>query len=148
MFLIMFVKLCVVVWKVKLSCLHSEISFCIYISNNLHIFSCMYIAVTTVPGLILLVGSNQSVEFKDIVKIGRTHTQDATPLTLGQEFSGYTTQVIYHFCIIFSYLLLVHISLLFVLASDDCCLVCRWSMELIVSCAHYPTCIRLETHIK
>lgn len=35
----------------------------------------------------------QSVEFKDIVKIGRTHTQDATPLTLGQEFSGYTTQV-------------------------------------------------------
>ena len=36
---------------------------------------------------------HQSVEFKDIVKIGRTHTQDATPLTLGQEFSGYTTQV-------------------------------------------------------
>ncbi|KAF5937314.1 hypothetical protein HYC85_024820 [Camellia sinensis] len=33
-----------------------------------------------------------SVEFKDIIKIGRTHTQDATPLTLGQEFSGYTTQ--------------------------------------------------------
>ncbi|HEY5046748.1 MAG TPA: class II fumarate hydratase [Rhizomicrobium sp.] len=31
--------------------------------------------------------------WKDIVKIGRTHTQDATPLTLGQEFSGYTTQV-------------------------------------------------------
>ncbi|KAB2068670.1 hypothetical protein ES319_A08G047300v1 [Gossypium barbadense] len=36
-----------------------------------------------------------SVEFKDIVKIGRTHTQDATPLTLGQEFSGYATQVKY-----------------------------------------------------
>src|SRR5580692_7716522 len=32
-------------------------------------------------------------EFKDIIKIGRTHTQDATPLTLGQEFSGYTQQV-------------------------------------------------------
>src|SRR5580693_8107930 len=29
----------------------------------------------------------------DIIKIGRTHTQDATPLTLGQEFSGYTTQI-------------------------------------------------------
>ena len=29
----------------------------------------------------------------DIIKIGRTHTQDATPITLGQEFSGYTTQV-------------------------------------------------------
>lgn len=40
----------------------------------------------------------QSVEFKDIVKIGRTHTQDATPLTLGQEFSGYTTQVSSSYC--------------------------------------------------
>src|ERR1700745_2313673 len=29
----------------------------------------------------------------DIIKIGRTHTQDATPLTLGQEFSGYVAQV-------------------------------------------------------
>ncbi|KAJ6334426.1 hypothetical protein OIU78_011331 [Salix suchowensis] len=38
---------------------------------------------------------SKSVEFKDIVKIGRTHTQDATPFTLGQEFSGYTTQVKY-----------------------------------------------------
>lgn len=37
----------------------------------------------------------KSIEFKDIVKIGRTHTQDATPLTLGQEFSGYTTQLKY-----------------------------------------------------
>ncbi|MEC9066515.1 MAG: class II fumarate hydratase [Pseudomonadota bacterium] len=32
-------------------------------------------------------------EWADIVKIGRTHTQDATPLTLGQEFSGYAAQV-------------------------------------------------------
>ena len=31
--------------------------------------------------------------WKDIIKIGRTHTQDATPVTLGQEFSGYATQV-------------------------------------------------------
>ncbi len=31
--------------------------------------------------------------FAHIVKIGRTHTQDATPLTLGQEFSGYAAQV-------------------------------------------------------
>ncbi len=31
--------------------------------------------------------------WKDIIKIGRTHTQDATPVTLGQEFSGYTTQI-------------------------------------------------------
>lgn len=35
----------------------------------------------------------KSTEFKDIIKIGRTHTQDATPLTLGQEFSGYVQQV-------------------------------------------------------
>ena len=33
------------------------------------------------------------VSFADIVKIGRTHTQDATPLTLGQEFSGYAAQM-------------------------------------------------------
>ncbi|HEY0571261.1 MAG TPA: class II fumarate hydratase, partial [Enterovirga sp.] len=32
-------------------------------------------------------------EFADIIKIGRTHTQDATPVTLGQEFSGYAAQV-------------------------------------------------------
>jgi fumarate hydratase class II len=32
-------------------------------------------------------------EFKDIIKIGRTHLQDATPLTLGQEFSGYAAQL-------------------------------------------------------
>lgn len=35
----------------------------------------------------------KSEEFKDIIKIGRTHTQDATPITLGQEFSGYTQQI-------------------------------------------------------
>ncbi len=35
----------------------------------------------------------KSKAFKDIVKIGRTHTQDATPLTLGQEFSGYAAQL-------------------------------------------------------
>jgi fumarate hydratase class II len=37
--------------------------------------------------------SNKAHEFKDIVKIGRTHLQDATPLTLGQEFSGYAAQL-------------------------------------------------------
>lgn len=35
----------------------------------------------------------KSVEFRPIVKIGRTHLMDATPLTLGQEFSGYSTQM-------------------------------------------------------
>ncbi len=36
---------------------------------------------------------NKAKEFDSIIKIGRTHTQDATPLTLGQEFSGYAAQV-------------------------------------------------------
>jgi fumarate hydratase class II len=37
--------------------------------------------------------AKKSAEFKDIVKIGRTHLMDATPLTLGQEFSGYVVQL-------------------------------------------------------
>lgn len=36
--------------------------------------------------------ASKAVEFKDIIKIGRTHLMDATPLTLGQEFSGYVQQ--------------------------------------------------------
>merc|ERR1711973_490890 len=39
--------------------------------------------------------SSKSQEFKDIIKIGRTHLMDATPLTLGQEFSGYAQQIEY-----------------------------------------------------
>ena len=47
------------------------------------------------PGLAQLHAAlvDKTVEFRDIIKIGRTHTQDATPLTLGQEFSGYAHQV-------------------------------------------------------
>jgi fumarate hydratase class II len=37
--------------------------------------------------------ADKAASFKDIVKIGRTHLQDATPLTLGQEFSGYVAQL-------------------------------------------------------
>jgi fumarate hydratase class II len=37
--------------------------------------------------------SSKALAFADIVKIGRTHLQDATPLTLGQEFSGYAAQL-------------------------------------------------------
>jgi fumarate hydratase class II len=37
--------------------------------------------------------NDKAHQFARIIKIGRTHTQDATPVTLGQEFSGYTTQV-------------------------------------------------------
>lgn len=39
--------------------------------------------------------NDKSEAFKDIIKIGRTHTQDATPVTLGQEFSGYAAQIGY-----------------------------------------------------
>ena len=37
--------------------------------------------------------AKKAIQFKKIVKVGRTHLQDATPLTLGQEFSGYQTQL-------------------------------------------------------
>jgi fumarate hydratase class II len=49
----------------------------------------------TLPGLQALKTTlkHKSREYKDIVKIGRTHFMDATPLTLGQEFSGYVTQL-------------------------------------------------------
>jgi fumarate hydratase, class II len=35
----------------------------------------------------------KAIEWVDVVKIGRTHLQDATPLTVGQEWSGYMTQL-------------------------------------------------------
>ena len=49
----------------------------------------------TLPGLRKLHGAlaDKAEAFEDIIKIGRTHTQDATPLTLGQEFGGYAFQV-------------------------------------------------------
>lgn len=63
----------------------------------MHIAAAMEINSRLIPNMKHLQSSlhSKSVEFKDITKIGRTHTQDATPLTLGQEFSGYTTQVKY-----------------------------------------------------
>lgn len=39
--------------------------------------------------------SNKSTAFTHLIKVGRTHMQDATPITLGQEFSGYATQIAY-----------------------------------------------------
>src|SRR5438128_1866419 len=45
------------------------------------------------PREIIKALAQKSVDFMDIVKIGRTHLQDATPLTLGQEFSGYAAQL-------------------------------------------------------
>ncbi len=50
---------------------------------------------TTLPGAQMLreTLAQKAEAFKDIVKIGRTHLMDATPLTLGQEFSGYVAQI-------------------------------------------------------
>jgi len=61
----------------------------------MHISVALEIHHTLLPGLEKLHASLQakSEEYKDIIKIGRTHTQDATPLTLGQEFGGYAHQV-------------------------------------------------------
>ena len=61
----------------------------------MHIAAAVEISKTLIPALEHLRDGlkEKSDEFKDIIKIGRTHTQDATPLTLGQEFSGYVAQV-------------------------------------------------------
>jgi fumarate hydratase class II len=61
----------------------------------MHIAAAMTVRDVLLPGLEKLAGGwrPSPKEFKDIIKIGRTHTQDATPLTLGQEFSGYAMQV-------------------------------------------------------
>merc|ERR1712142_1167923 len=63
----------------------------------MHIAAAQMVHDVLLPGLKKLHAALQSKsdDFKDIFKIGRTHTQDATPLTLGQEFSGYATQLKY-----------------------------------------------------
>ncbi|MGE5158972.1 MAG: class II fumarate hydratase [Gemmatimonas sp.] len=61
----------------------------------MHIAAAKGIAENLIPGLRGLLDALRAKEkaFAKIVKIGRTHTQDATPMTLGQEFSGYAAQV-------------------------------------------------------
>ena len=63
----------------------------------MHIAAYKKIVEITIPGIKKLKKSLnlKSNEFKDVVKIGRTHLMDATPLTLGQEFSGYVSQLDY-----------------------------------------------------
>ncbi len=61
----------------------------------MHISAAEEITHRLLPALQFLRGAlnDKAEEFADIIKIGRTHTQDATPLTLGQEFSGYVAQL-------------------------------------------------------
>lgn len=63
----------------------------------MHIAAVVEINEDLIPALTQLRDAMQakSTEFQDIIKIGRTHLQDATPLTLGQEFSGYVQQLTY-----------------------------------------------------
>ena len=63
--------------------------------TGMHIAAYEKIVKVTLPGVKKLRNTlkKKSEEFKDVVKIGRTHFMDATPLTLGQEFSGYVSQL-------------------------------------------------------
>ncbi len=65
--------------------------------TGMHIACYKKVVEVTLPGLRQLHNSlkNKSKEMTDVVKIGRTHLMDATPLTLGQEFSGYAAQLEY-----------------------------------------------------
>lgn len=61
----------------------------------MHIATYKMVTELTIPGIELLKNTlaQKAVEFKDVVKTGRTHFMDATPLTLGQEFGGYAQQL-------------------------------------------------------
>jgi fumarate hydratase class II len=61
----------------------------------MHVAAALAVSKEVLPALARLRGTllTKSRDFADIVKIGRTHLQDATPLTLGQEFSGYVAQL-------------------------------------------------------
>jgi len=63
--------------------------------TGMHIAIYKKLIETTIPGVELLRDTMEarSKEFWKVVKIGRTHLMDATPLTLGQEFSGYVSQL-------------------------------------------------------
>ena len=61
----------------------------------MHIAAYKILMETTIPGIEKLRDTlhQKAVTYKDVVKIGRTHLMDATPLTVGQEFSGYVSQL-------------------------------------------------------
>ena len=61
----------------------------------MHIAAYKIIIEKTIPGVTALRDTleKKALKFREVVKIGRTHLMDATPLTLGQEFSGYVSQI-------------------------------------------------------
>jgi len=63
--------------------------------TGMHIAAYKMLIDVTIPGIEKLQKTlaKKANDFKDVVKIGRTHLMDATPLTLGQEFSGYAAQL-------------------------------------------------------
>lgn len=63
--------------------------------TGMHIAIYKMVVETTIPGVEKLRDTlkEKSEKYMDVVKIGRTHLMDATPLTLGQEFSGYVSQL-------------------------------------------------------
>ncbi|MFD1716619.1 class II fumarate hydratase [Georgenia deserti] len=65
--------------------------------SSIHIAATQAMVDDLLPGLETLAASleRKAEEFADVVKSGRTHLMDATPITLGQEFSGYATQIRY-----------------------------------------------------
>ncbi len=65
------------------------------IPSTIHISAFILLKSDLIPSFSILEAelSRKALEFKDVIKIGRTHLQDAVPIRLGQEFSGYARQI-------------------------------------------------------
>ena len=66
------------------------------IPTSMHIASIQVIIKSLIPSIDQLINglTDKQNEFSETIKIGRTHLQDAVPLTIGQEFSGYIAQLL------------------------------------------------------
>jgi fumarate hydratase class II len=73
---------------------HSQSSNCVF-PSAMHISAMLLIRKKLLPALAAFYDAldKKAYEFRDIIKIGRTHLMDAAPITLGQEFSGYAAQI-------------------------------------------------------
>lgn len=68
------------------------------IPTSIHVALALSVSQSLLPALDKLAGAlgQKSKEFANVIKSGRTHLQDATPITLGQEFSGYQAQILHN----------------------------------------------------